>query len=176
MWEPVVTVFPSIAAKSASSKTSRRKKPSPNSSPSSRQIKTVNKFKHNEKRKKNVRRNNVRCKIYVRRNNVRCKIYVRRKKKRTLEGAHFLELTIVRLVHRTSVLHTSFVHRTSVHRTLVHRLLAVVLGVIRLFLQFPEEGTHGLFAVRGVFLSCESGLVGTDLHQVFRTSAYCRCD
>ena len=53
---------------------------------------------------------------------------------------------------------------------IVHRLLAVVLGVVRLFLQLPEEGTHGLFAIRGILLSCESGLVGTDLHQVFRTS------
>ena len=53
----------------------------------------------------------------VRRNNVRCTIYVRRKKKRILTGALFLEWTIVRRVHRTSVLRTSFVHRTFVLRT-----------------------------------------------------------
>ena len=89
------------------------------------------------------------------------------------QGCALLEWTIVRRVNRKSreaVNHTSFVHRTFVHRTLVHRLLAVVLGIVRLFLELPEEGTHGLFAVRGVFLSCERGLVGTDLHQVFRTS------
>ncbi len=51
----------------------------------------------------------------VRRNNVRCKIYVRRKKKHILTGVLFLELTIVRRVNRKSreaVNHTSFVHRT----------------------------------------------------------------
>ena len=109
----------------------------------------------------------------VRRNNVRCTIYVRRKKKRILTGALCLEWTIVRRVNRKSreaVNRTSFVHHTFVHRTLVHRLLAVVLGVIRLFLQFPEEGLHGLFAVRLILLSSESGLVGGDLHEVFRTS------
>ena len=71
-------------------------------------------------------------------NNVRCTIYVRRKKKRILTGALCLEWTIVRRVNRKSreaVNRTSFVHHTFVHRTLVHRLLAVVLGVIRLFLR-----------------------------------------
>ena len=86
----------------------------------------------------------------VRRNNVRCTIYVRRKNKRTREDALILELTIVRRVYRKSreaVNRTSFVHHTFLHRTLVHRLLAVVLGIVRLFLELPEEGTHGLFAV-----------------------------
>ena len=102
----------------------------------------------------------------------------KKKEKTHPEGCALLEWTIVRRVNRksreavnhTSFVHRTFVHHTFVHRTLVHRLLAVVLGVVRLFLQFPEEGTHGLFAVRGVLLSCESGLVGGDLHQVFRAS------
>ena len=82
-----------------------------------------------------------------------------------LSAAYIVHLYIVHLyiVHPSYILRTSYICTSYIG-------LAVVLGVIRLFLQFPEESLHGLFAVRGVLLSCESGLVGTDLHQVFRTS------
>ena len=50
-----------------------------------------------------------------------------------------------------------------------------MLGIVSLFLQFPEEGFHGLFAIRLILLSCESGLVSGDLHEVFGTSCYCCC-
>ena len=74
---------------------------------------------------------------------------------------------------RKSYICPSYILRTSYICT---SYLAVVLLIVRLFLQLPEEGLHGLFAVRGVLLSCESGLVGGDLHQVFRTSCYRCCD
>ena len=66
-----------------------------------------------------------------------------------------------------------FFLRTSYIRT---SYLAVVFLIIGSLFEAPEEGTHGLFAVRGVFLSSECGLVGGDLHEVFRTSCYSCCD
>ena len=41
--------------------------------------------------------------------------------------------------------------------------LAVMLRIIRLFLQLPEERLHGTFAIGRIFLRRESGLVGTHL-------------
>ena len=50
-----------------------------------------------------------------------------------------------------------------------------MLGVVRLFLQFPEEGTHGLFAIRLILLGCESLLVSGHLREVDRTCGYGCC-
>ena len=50
-----------------------------------------------------------------------------------------------------------------------------MLRIISLFLQFPEVGFHGFYTIRLILLSCESGLVSGDLHEVFRTSGYCCC-
>ena len=50
--------------------------------------------------------------------------------------------------------------------------LPLVFLIVLLAADFPEVRVHRGLAVRGVFLSSESGLVGTDLHQILCTGCY----
>ena len=50
-----------------------------------------------------------------------------------------------------------------------------MLRIIGSLFETPEISLHGLFAIRLILLSGESGLVSGDLHEVFRTSGYSCC-
>ena len=86
--------------------------------------------------------------------------------------------------HRTDSNNPSFFQKKAPFRTLFFcpargfRLLAVVLLIVRFAADLPEVGTHGLFAIGEVFLSCESQLVSRHLREVdctlFYGEGYCR--